>query len=242
NSLKKLEEYKILNGDTLLHGTSKEYYENGNLRLKSLYNMGLLDGKQYGYFENGTMNFEVTWLNGFKDGKWKFYYNDPEKKLLEYKAFFYQDSLAYHQFAYHKNQVVSKYSFENPFISGYIYLSSYDKNGNLIMEDGDKNPYIFVPDDINNGMYYFGDTLYYYVFYPIPPHIEVELYAKMDVHEEWYELQLPNDKYQTSVFYSILKDVGKFSLKAKLVVKKGGETNEYLSNPFKFEVHDPSSP
>ena len=62
----KIQESKYLKG--LLHGTHKEWWENGNKKLQGRYKSGEKNGRWVGYFENGNIKSETNYKNGMEDG------------------------------------------------------------------------------------------------------------------------------------------------------------------------------
>ena len=63
---KKLQESKYLKG--LLHGTHKEWWENGNKKFQGRFKSGDKNGRWVGYFENSKIKSEINYKNGIKDG------------------------------------------------------------------------------------------------------------------------------------------------------------------------------
>ena len=63
---KKLQESKYLKG--LLHGTHKEWWENGNKKFQGRFKSGDKNGRWVGYFENGKIKSEINYKNGIEDG------------------------------------------------------------------------------------------------------------------------------------------------------------------------------
>ena len=62
----KIQESKYLKG--LLHGTHKEWWENGSKKLQGRYKSGEKNGRWVGYFENGNIKFETNYKNDIEDG------------------------------------------------------------------------------------------------------------------------------------------------------------------------------
>ena len=65
---KMLEEYTCSFGKK--HGTSKQYYPGGNLKIKEHYQKNILHGNRFIYFANGTLHKAENWKNGARHGLW----------------------------------------------------------------------------------------------------------------------------------------------------------------------------
>lgn len=54
-----------------LHGSYKEWYENGNLRIKCTYKNGLLNGRYNEWYNDGKVKIKTNYVNGNLHGSYK---------------------------------------------------------------------------------------------------------------------------------------------------------------------------
>jgi hypothetical protein len=54
-SLRKIESYQVVDGDTILDGRCKYFYKNGELELVKNYEFGKLRGEQFEYYNSGSL-------------------------------------------------------------------------------------------------------------------------------------------------------------------------------------------
>lgn len=64
-----------------LHGSSRQWYLNGNLSERCAYNFGKLHGSYESFHENGTLNIRCSYVNGTMIGLFESYSDD--KKLVK---------------------------------------------------------------------------------------------------------------------------------------------------------------
>lgn len=57
-----------------LNGKVKQYYETGELKILTEYEMGVLVNKQIDYWENGNIQASESFKNGITDGVYKWFY------------------------------------------------------------------------------------------------------------------------------------------------------------------------
>lgn len=65
------------------HGSSKQYYENGNIQLATTYSNGKKQGMQKWYYENGKLVAEIPFLDDKANGIIKYY--TLQNKLVQGK-------------------------------------------------------------------------------------------------------------------------------------------------------------
>lgn len=127
------------------HSNHKEDYEKQKL-FDSIMQFGL-DSMQNGdfidYYSSGIISKKGRYLNNKKDGWFISYYEDGK---IEYSAF-YIDNYSFGEFKYyHPDEIVETYTCFYSFLPEYrgevFYKSRYNKNGELIYEDGYYRPYI----------------------------------------------------------------------------------------------------
>lgn len=65
----------------IITGIYQQYYENGVLKIESLYSEGKLSGLWTQYYETGEKEWEVAYLNGYKQGVYKKFYKSGQLML-----------------------------------------------------------------------------------------------------------------------------------------------------------------
>ena len=134
--------------DSKEKGISKDYYENGNLKIEGFYKNDKLEwSKKYAgngtlikeqfkekgiskdYYENGNLKAEAPFKGGKREGISKHYYEDGN---LQVEAPFKNGKLEGIWKHYHKNgNLKVEGLYKNDKLEG---LKKYNEDGNLIME------------------------------------------------------------------------------------------------------------
>lgn len=152
------------------HNLIKSYYESGELMsLTEVLNDSINDGEYKEFFKDGTLKLVVNFENGVKQGQYKEFF--PSGKLKtehnNINGGVYGGVYWYHQEGY-----LNFYSFYD-YEEDLIYRVQYDKDGNIIKEEGD----VFQDAIINIGEIRTGDTLRAQIFTATPPHSNPVLFV-----------------------------------------------------------------
>ena len=70
--------YYEVNSRTPFTGTAILYYDNGQIRISSMYRDGKHHGRSEFYAENGALEEIQNWKEGKLDGDWEEYYGDDD--------------------------------------------------------------------------------------------------------------------------------------------------------------------
>ena len=98
NNMKLVEIVNYKNGN--LHGSTEQYYDNGQLHYKKTYKGGKQNGYQEWYFESGQLGFKKLYKDGKRDGNQESYFNNG---LMQYKENYKDGKVEGHQETYQYN-------------------------------------------------------------------------------------------------------------------------------------------
>jgi len=232
-------EYTVIvhDNETVLHGTAKNFYLNGNLKLKRNYFKGERDGEEIGYFDDGSIDYSGFNKNNEKDSIWLYYRRNEigNENYIEQKSFYRKGIPVSNQFKYFDSGQIKEYYFYNPIGEG-IYRVSYDRFGNRIDEKGYKTPQIVIENNGNDFEYLFNDTLKVSIYKISPPDVKTELYIRIiGIVENWFLLK--NSKNNSSLSFEIkLKEKGEFDFETKLIIKHTSKDFEEVFTNTLFNV------
>lgn len=72
--------------DGVLHGVSREFYENGKYKTAVYYKNGQRDGRYIEYYENGKPKEDKIYVNGMLDGRARLFYENGKMAVdIKYK-------------------------------------------------------------------------------------------------------------------------------------------------------------
>ena len=127
-----------VNATSPFTGTVKGYFDNGQVRLKSIYKKGQKNGNHVEYFENGELKFNAKYKNGQLEGKYEEHYpNQILKKSGELvegtgsEFYFTKSSKLYKTISY-ENHVVRFEKYEDV---NYSYIEMISLSGLPYPED-----------------------------------------------------------------------------------------------------------
>ncbi len=139
--------------DTIEIGTSRYYYENGNIKDSIEYNKGKKEGWQKSYYKNGTIESKIYFKNDLVDGK---SYRYHENGKLKAETFWIRDKQYGDGYFYYSNGTLKLYNCLESFGEN-IYAVKYDSLGNKTKEEG----IVFSPNFL---LLYTSDTIQVPVF------------------------------------------------------------------------------
>ena len=115
-------------GKSALNGPYNEYFENGNLSVKSNYSNGKLNGLSIKFFENGKMESKTQYVNGLINGPSTYYYESGKiRATLNYS----NNLINGISYAYFENgKLMEKANFKNGELEGAYY--NYNIHGQII--------------------------------------------------------------------------------------------------------------
>jgi len=127
--------YKYLNNcDTCLFDTFYNYYENGIVETKLVYDsFGKMNGVAYVYYPNGVLKGSINYAKNLAQGEQIRY--DSLGNLI-YKVFNFNNNYLGDKYFY-KNDKVWAYQFYD-FRQSLITSIEYDENGKIIKQEGDR--------------------------------------------------------------------------------------------------------
>ena len=73
---------RAVNGDTLLHGVSREYFKNGDNKSSVVWKNGKKDGPDQAWYEGGITKWQKSFEAGSKTGTWHLYYKDEHPWMV----------------------------------------------------------------------------------------------------------------------------------------------------------------
>jgi antitoxin component YwqK of YwqJK toxin-antitoxin module len=108
-------------------GEEKAYHDSGNLKSIFEYQNDVIHGKSKNWYDNGELEMEGNFKNGKKDGKCIFYFENGNKKWEGN----YKDDIVYGQLIQYKEdgKIRSKENYIDGVLDGNYEF--YHKNGNL---------------------------------------------------------------------------------------------------------------
>jgi hypothetical protein len=118
--------------DTLMHGSAKYYYKNGNVKEEINYDSGLKNGWHIRYFENGRVKSKVPFKKGLREGTSQWYF--PNGKVSEEANWLNNKPFGNSIFYYENGSVETFNCFD--FQEHNRYLIKYDINKKKIREEG----------------------------------------------------------------------------------------------------------
>jgi hypothetical protein len=217
-----------LNNDT--HFVRKEFYSNGKIKTEATYvTDSIIDGSYKMYFINGNVESESTYKNGKKEGVTKDYY--PSGKLKS-STEFHDGKADGNAIWYYENGVIeSKYLWVKglSFGDGFYYrkdgtleqyqLSDFEGNTRFIIKyDGKENPIKFdgrllaqFQLDVDFDSVLIGKKIEGELCIGTPPNFNVKVYLnELDVNNKIIQtLELPI-KQNIAKYNKVFKTVGKY--------------------------------
>lgn len=207
-------------GDSIEHGITQEYYNNGILAAEIPY----LGGKKHGlvnlFHRNGKIMEMQMYNLGTKHGEFKWYFDSGE---LMAERTYLNGNLDKEGFDYLKNGSISRYRYYN--LDGeLVYDRIYTKdNENIFEEKGTAFPVVMV----NNQVLPLGSTLRI-VYYPINP---PRYLSKLEVEIQWEDgstIKVPvNHHYRAYEILFAPEKLGKFIVKGTLSLTNHLRNDEY---------------
>lgn len=228
--------YKIIEGDTVLHGCGKLFYPSGQLQVELSYKEGKKQGSVKGYYENGMLEHVGWYKDDKQDSLWVWYYNYPEatKEPIQAIDFWYKGNPLSHQIKYYSSGNEREYLFYDP-IGRLIYKREYEESGNY-NDEGSRYPQIVMVNEKNN-QFIKGDTLKARIYHILPPKSEANVFVRIEgLQDEWKETKSSN-YYTPIIFENTLDKIGTYKLEVKLKLrdKQKVETIEF-TNQVEFAV------
>lgn len=205
----------------------KTYHEDGSLHIKKeliLFNGDtLLHGSYYEYYQDGNVKKKGQFLNDQKFGEWILYFeNSLEENNVQKRLYYIMDRLALHQLEYYLNQKIAYYGFAYPEYGDHIiYRRIYNDKGNLELEEGLKKPIVgvYTSNDYGLDSLKVGDTLTLSFWHIDPPNVETMLYVKCEGYfDEWKKIPSTNDYYIPPDFSFTLEKKGNFLFQTKFIM------------------------
>lgn len=223
--------YKIIDGDSIPHGYSRLFYQNGQVSLEVLFQNGMKQGIEKGYYENGEIEYVGKNNNDKPDSLTVWYYSNSVSSEHPIKAIDHWSNgkILSHQQKYYKNGDIKYYIFYDP-LERPIYKREYGKNGDFI-EEGDKYPAIVMVTELSEYNFKKGDNLVARIYHIKPPKSETELYIRFKgLSDDWQKVS-SSDYYTPVILKSPLKSIGKYTLEVKLEIRDNQqiEAEEYIS-------------
>lgn len=225
--------FKIENGDTVLHGYAKSFYQSGQLMGEEHYRNGVKQGVSQQFYSNGRVKHKGWIKNGKLDSIGLAYYQDGQMKA---KAYFHKGKKIGEQLNYHKNGKLKAYSFYNP-VGESVYIREYNKQGELTYEEGIKNTQLIYKGA--DSKFALGETLHVTIYAPTPPGSEVDL--SVSIKGKTGQLVVNNQnvpiKNGNAFYKRELGNLGKYTFKTSLFFKdlNSGEEQTF-ENAFDYIV------
>jgi antitoxin component YwqK of YwqJK toxin-antitoxin module len=124
--------YKLVNGDTIIHGLAKLYYPNGKVKVEVFYKNGKKEGIQKGYYDSGSLEYIGKNKNGVHDCVWIYYHLNGN--LKEYANWVEGKQFGLAKWYNESGQIRTMNIID--FWGEVIYVISYDELGKKTQEDG----------------------------------------------------------------------------------------------------------
>lgn len=225
--------FKVENGDTVLHGYAKSFYQDGQLMGEEHYKDGVKHGVSQQFYSSGQVKHRGWIKNGKLDSTGLVYYEDGQMKA---KGYFHKGKKIGEQLNYHQNGKIKVYSFYNP-VGESVYIREYNASGELTNEEGTKNTQlIYKGEDAESNT---GETLNVKIYAPTPPDCEVTLLVSIkDKNGQALIDKKPIAiKNGLAIYETELKEVGKYYFEATISFEdKATDEQQEYSNAFEYIV------
>ncbi len=231
--------YKIVGDDTLLHGFERLFYATGQLQKEIYYDLGKKQGSEKCYYSNGIVEYTGWNKQDKKDSIWYYHYDrrvsagQDTYKMIENWKNGIQTS---HQSYFYENGGHRTYFFCDP-VGHILYKREYDKEGSLIVEEGEKKPLIVI-ETTNPSTYEFkkGQVIKGRIYYIMPPNTEVVANLRGGgMYEDWTAIPIAS-YYTPIVFENDLNVEGEHKLEVMIkLTEKSGQVEEFTTD-FAYSV------
>jgi len=225
--------FKVENGDTILHGNAKSFYQNGQLMGEEHYRDGVKYGISQQFYPNGQTKHKGWLKEGKLDSVGLAYYENGQIKV---KGYFHNDHKVGEQLHYYKNGKIKAYSLYNP-VGEPVYLREYSDNGELTNEEGTKNTQLIYKGE--DATFTPGETLHVTIYAPTPPDSKVDLSVSITDKngQSVVDSQKVPIKNGKAVYKRELNEPGQYYFKTSLFFKdlKTGEEQTF-DNAFEYTV------
>jgi len=194
NKQPRSDEFRIYINDERLNGTSKAWYENGNLKLdyKVNHNNGEILSETH-WYSNGQKKIDYNIVDGqwatFGHSSWAKDGSIISENKADIETIYYENSL-----------VKTERTFKNNLLDGKF--SSYDENGNLLSE------YLYKEGKLN------GISKTYFKTKQLKSEIEYKNFKPLGIYFEWDENGNKISDFiinESSIVFSIVNESSKLS-------------------------------
>lgn len=225
--------FKIENGDTVLHGYAKSFYQQGQLMGEEHYKNGVKHGVSQQFYPNGQIKHKGWLKNGKLDSIGLAYYEDGQIKT---KGYFRKGKKIGEQVFYYPNGQVYKYLFNDP-LGRLIYRKEYSKDGTVLSKKGEEKPQLIYKGE--DAEFTPGETLHVTIYAPTPPDSEVDLSVSIKSKDgrDVVDSQKVPIKNGKAVYKRELSEPGQYYFQTSLFFKdlKTGE-DQTFDNAFEYKV------